>query len=120
MSGRVLIVDDDSWQAEHLLVQLDEAGYEVTITAHASQALDGIDVELPECIVLDIGLPGANGMALIHEIRSHADTAEIPVIVCTNVSVDLGELRPYGVVEVIQKSNLDYGDIVAAVRKALS
>lgn len=119
MAGaRVLIVDDDTWQAEHLARQLTEAGYQATTSAHAPQALASIDESLPDCIVLDIGLPGVNGMALLHELRSHADLSHVPVVVCTNVSVTLDELRPYGVAALLRKDKIRHGDVAVAVRKA--
>lgn len=121
MNGRVLIVDDDDWQADHLAQQLRTTGYDVVVSAHAPQALALIDDEqLPDCIVLDIGLPGANGMTLLHELRSHADLAHIPVVVCSNVSVTLDELRPYGVTAFLAKSTINHGDIVTAVRRSVA
>lgn len=114
---RVLVVDDDSWQAEHLVEQLVAAGYEAEATLHAPQAIANIDSSMPDCVVLDIGLPGVNGMALLHELRSHTDLAKVPVVVCTNVAVELDELRPYGVKAVLQKAGINHGDIVAAVRR---
>lgn len=115
--NRVLVVDDDVWQAEHLAQQLSRAGYRAEVSGHAPQALAQIDGRVPDCIVLDIGLPGVNGMALLHELRSHADLAKIPVVVCTNVRVSLDELSPYGVVEVLHKDKIRHGDIVTAVKK---
>lgn len=115
----VLVIDDDQWQAEHLAEQLIEAGYRATITAHAPQALAALDDDAVDCIVLDIGLPGVNGMAFLHELRSHADLASVPVVVCTNVSVTLDELRPYGVSSLLAKSELNHGEIVTAVKRSV-
>lgn len=120
MSGRVLIVDDDGWQAEHLAQQVMADGYQVTTAIHAPQALAIIDEQAPDCIVLDIGLPGVNGMTLLHELRSHADLMRVPVIVCTNVSVAIEELTPYGVKDLLLKATMNHGDVVAAVRKAVA
>lgn len=120
MTGRVLVVDDDDWQAEHLAEQLTQAGYQVTLSGHAPQSLAVIDEQIPDCIVLDIGLPGMNGMTLLHELRSHIDLRHIPVVVCTNISVTLDELRPYGVTALLAKSSIDHGDITAAIRRSLN
>lgn len=96
----VLVVEDDSWQAEHLARQLEQAGYRVMVAAHALEAIDQIDSLPPDVIVLDMFLPGANGMALLHEIRSYADLAAIPVLVCSTEQLALHQLKPYGVTAV--------------------
>lgn len=119
MNKRILVIDDDDWQTDYIREQLEVEGYTVHTAPHALKALASVDSMVPDCVLLDIGLPGVNGVALLHELRSHADTAKIPVIVCSNLSVSLDELLPYGVTGVLQKSKLNHGDVVAAVRKAL-
>lgn len=114
----VLIVDDDTWQAEHFARQLQKDGHQVRLSQHAPQALLEIDVSKPDIILLDLGLPGVNGMAFLQEIRSHHDLADIPVIICTNLSVDHAELRPYGVVDLLHKDKLNHGSILTSVKKA--
>lgn len=113
----VLIVEDDPWQAEHFARQLERAGYHADVAGNALQAIDLIDGRPPEVIILDMFLPGANGMTLLHEIRSHADLAGTPVIVCSTENIPHDSLKPYGVVAVLDKTTMTNTDVVAAVRK---
>lgn len=113
----VLIVEDDAWQADQLTRQLERAGHQVQAVPHALAAIDAIDQQTPDVILLDMMLPGANGMTLLHELRSHADLADIPVIVCSTTDVSPDTLRPYGVQAVLDKSTMTNDDVVRSVAR---
>lgn len=117
----ILIIDDDGWLASQFERLLESAGYTVRVAANALEGMDAIDKFHPKVIVLDIFMPGPNGIVLLHEIRSHSDLAHVPVVVCTNSASDIphGNLAPYGVQQVLDKTTMRPDDIVAAVRKAL-
>ncbi len=117
----ILVVEDDLWQAEHFKSQLEAAGFLVRLAHDPLQAIDQIDQQLPDLIVLDMLLPGANGMAFLHELRSYSDTAKLPVVMCSSIAENLpaDHLKDYGVVEVIDKVNIGPDQLVATVREAL-
>lgn len=116
----VLIVDDDEWLAAHFGRTLDSAGYDTTHAAHALQAIDMCDERTPDVILLDLFLPGPNGLTLIHELQSHADLGKVPIILCSTSGGDITpqQAKPYGIVSVLDKSTVQPQDVVAAVRKA--
>lgn len=116
---RVLLVEDDIWQADIITTQLAKTNYNVSVAENALEAFDILDRTPPDVIVLDMMLPGPNGMTFLHEKQSHADIAQIPVIVCSTTMLDIELLRPYGVVAVLDKSTMQPHDISVAVRKAL-
>lgn len=117
---RVLVVEDDSWQREHVARVLQKHGYETAESAHVLEAIDHIDTFQPDVIVLDMMLPGSNGLVLLHELQSHSDLASIPIVVMTTRSdISIAELRPYGVKTVLDKTTMQLEDIVAAIRKVL-
>lgn len=120
MSRRVLVVEDDAWQADMMATQLTANGFQTTIATDALAAFASIDQSAPGAIVLDIMLPGPNGIAFLHELRSHADTADVPVIVCTAQQLSLSSLRPYGVTNVLDKTAMQPQDVVVAVREVLA
>lgn len=117
----ILIVDDDEWLASHYAAGLEKAGYQPYTAANAIEAIDAIDKHHPAVIVLDIFMPGPNGIVLLQELRSHSDLADIPIIVCTNSAGDIphGTLAPYGVRAVLDKTIMHPDDIVTAVRRVL-
>lgn len=117
---RVLIVEDDSWQREHVARVLQKQGYETAQSAHALEAIDHIDTFHPDVIVLDMMLPGSNGLVLLHELQSHSDLASIPIVVMsTRTDLSMTELQPYGVKVVLDKTTMQLDDIVAAIRKVV-
>ena len=117
---QVLIVDDDEWLVDELSRRLEAAGCVLRIAGDGIAAIDSIDQQTPDVIILDIMLPGANGIGLLHELQSYSDTGKIPVIILSSSveSVDTKQLRPYGVVDVIDKSTMKPGDIVTAIRRS--
>ena len=118
MSERVVVVEDDAWLAEHYLRVLRRAGYETCHAAHAVGAIDIIDDVRPQAILLDVLLTGTTALALLHELRSHADLCDIPIVLATNLAdqIDLNDVASYGVRRILDKSTMYPEDIVASVR----
>lgn len=116
---RVLLIEDDVWQADVMAGRLLRASFEVDIAPDALEAFECIDSNTPDCIVLDMMLPGPNGITFLHELRSHADIAALPVIVCTTKDISVDTLRPYGISAVLDKSTMQPDDLVRAARKVL-
>ena len=87
----VLIVEDDEWLAAQQIRNLQAAGYGAESVPHALAAIDAIDERQPDVMILDVFLIGPNAFTLLHEMRSHADLAQIPVILCTNSADSVAE-----------------------------
>lgn len=115
---RVLLVEDDILLAHQFMGVLQRASFEVTHARHAGEAITIIEQQLPDVIVLDILLPATSGLALLHELQSYSDTAQVPVIVCTSMAdtLELDELQTYGVRRLLDKVTMQPGDIVTAVK----
>ncbi len=69
---RVMVVEDDAALAELLVEELEAEGYRALAFASAEAALESYDRIEPELVVSDLQLPGADGLALLEEIRSRA------------------------------------------------
>ena len=119
--SRVLLVEDDAWLATLQAEVLQAGGFEVVLAPHATSAVVKIDEQLPDVIVADMLLTGTTALTLLHELQSHSDTKDIPVILCSNLAdaISVDELRPYGVRRIIDKTTMHPGDLVAAVRSVL-
>ncbi len=118
---RVLVIDDDQWLVDEYTRTLTTAGYTVERAGNALDAMETIDRLKPNVIILDLFMPGPNGIVLLHEIKSHTDLSRIPVILISNAAADLQPdvLAPYGVLRVLDKTTMTPGDIVAAVKRVL-
>jgi len=81
VEGRVLIVDDEPGVRKVLRHILTGAGYQVDEAADAFQGLDALDRLVPDALLLDIKMPGMDGIALLDNLRQRG--LEIPVVVLT-------------------------------------
>ncbi len=76
--GTVLVVEDDPSLRGALLVTLKAAGFRPVPAATAAEGLRWFSHYQPDLVLLDLGLPDRDGLAVIREIREHAD---VPIIV---------------------------------------
>jgi len=74
---RVLVVDDEAMVREVVTAYLSRDGFSVTVAENGVTALEIVRDRLPDLIVLDVMLPGVDGLTVLSEVRSHCDT---PVI----------------------------------------
>jgi len=80
-AGRVLVVDDEAANRLAVRTILAGAGFEVSETGDAFTALDAIDRESPHAVLLDIKMPGMDGLGLLANLRKRA--VDVPVVVLT-------------------------------------
>jgi DNA-binding response OmpR family regulator len=118
MKKTVLIVEDDRWLADSFCLCLERASYKVVVEYNAQDAISAIDDRKIDVVLLDIFLPGANGVQFLQELRSYADTAKTPVIICTTAAKQLPRevAEQYGVLCVLDKTTLT----PAALRQAVT
>jgi len=74
---RILVVDDDPQTLRSVRRALDRAGYAVSVTAEPGEIADLIRTERPKLVLLDLMLPGADGIELMGEV---AELSDLPVI----------------------------------------
>jgi phosphate regulon transcriptional regulator PhoB len=80
---RILIVDDEPDLRELVSYNLTKEGYEVSEAATGDEALDMVRKDPPDLVVLDLMLPGIQGMELCRMMRSSPKTASLPIIMLT-------------------------------------
>lgn len=116
----ILIVEDEQWMADCYRQWLRTAGHTVGHARNAQSALDVIDTRLPDVILLDILLPYANGIQLLHTLRSHTDLVNIPVVVCSgSLPSDMPPLAPYGIHKVLNKAEISPQVLQRVVKEVL-
>lgn len=80
MPVNILMVDDDALLRRSLSATLDQNGYRVTTAANAEDALAIMAHDAPDLVLLDIGLPGMDGLEALRQIQKKVDC---PVIFLT-------------------------------------
>ena len=78
---RILVVEDDALVADAILRGLEKAGYAVDRVDSAERAATALDAESFDLAVVDIGLPGADGLALLQRMRRGG--VALPVLILT-------------------------------------
>jgi len=82
----VLVIEDDASVCELLLSCLSKAGYRVSIAQSGEAALPQIEEDPPEVVVLDLNLPGMNGLDVCRTMRRDPWMGQIPVLMLTGQS----------------------------------
>ena len=72
---RILVVDDDPTVAEVAAAYLSAAGFVVDVAADGVEALERLETLAPDLVVLDVMLPGMDGIETCRRIRAGGDTA---------------------------------------------
>jgi len=80
---RVLIVDDEEDVLELVRYNLDRSGYQVETAASGEEALAKTKRKLPDLIVLDLMLPGIDGLEVCKKLKSDVKTESVPIIMLT-------------------------------------
>lgn len=104
-SRRILVVDDQPSIRGVLEVALTEAGADVWTAANGPSALQSLEHQLPDLLLLDLVMPGMNGWAVIDALRQSHRTASIPVILETSAEdfASFDRARKEGVAAFISK-----------------
>lgn len=89
MAKRILIIDDDELLRRSLAFNLEQAGYEVSTAANAEDGLEILRLTTHDLMLLDIGLPGMDGL---DALRKFKEEYEIPVIFLTARRRELDEV----------------------------
>jgi DNA-binding response OmpR family regulator len=85
----ILIVEDDEDLRRMFRHALSLAGYDVKDTGDGINALRLVELQRPDLIILDLGLPLLSGLNVQQEIAAHAHTRDIPVVIVTASSSPL-------------------------------
>ncbi|WGO84632.1 two-component system response regulator PhoP [Arsenophonus apicola] len=78
---RILIVEDNALLRHHLTVQLKETGHQVDAAADAKEADYFLQESNPDFAIVDLGLPGEDGLSMIRRWRQ--DNIKLPILILT-------------------------------------
>ena len=111
----VWCVDDDNTIRDIEVYTLIQTGFEAKGFADGISMLEALKTEKPELIVLDIMLPGKDGVDVLKEIRGNPETRKIPVIMATAKGTEMDKIqgldtgaddylvKPFGVMEMVSR-----------------
>ena len=115
--AKVLVVDDDADSREVVVVYLTKAGHSARGVAGGDEAVESITAEVPDAILMDVRMPGMDGIALLNVLRSYLRWAMIPVGMMTAYPEDprLWHVAQKGVDRVFHKAKVNLAELLAWV-----
>lgn len=121
---RILLIEDDPWNMQIAQLLLKRAGYEVFEATDASQGMALAHSASPHLILMDLSLPGMDGLAATRLLREHDATRAIKIYAYTPLYSELDapeqhlNIRTAGCDGLIPK-NAGQAEFLAAVAQAL-
>lgn len=119
--SRILLIEDEPWLGE-LYAQLLGKEHDVTWLRDGYDAMNHIDSQRPDLIILDLMLPWVSGVQLLHELVSYGDTASIPVVLFSAAlpeTMNHETLQAYGVVATLDKLTVRPAQVVKTLNGVL-
>lgn len=117
-SGEIFILDDDPSVRDALSIVFTLEGYRVTSFGEGSSFLAAVRSRKPECIILDVHIPGRSGIDILKELNAQHFPA--PIFMISNqgdISMAVDAIR-HGALDFIEKP-FDSDTVVARVRDAI-
>jgi two-component system alkaline phosphatase synthesis response regulator PhoP len=111
----IFCVEDDDAIRDLMIYALHAAGFEAKGFAEATSFFEALQAQMPQLVILDIMLPGEDGLAILKKLRAQTETVTLPVIMATAkgteydkvIGLDLGAddylVKPFGMMEMVSR-----------------
>jgi two-component system, cell cycle response regulator DivK len=83
MSYRILVIEDNAANMELVTDLLEAAGFSVYPAASGEQGLRAAEAIAPDLVLMDLSLPGLDGLATTRALRKHPATSHLPIVALT-------------------------------------
>jgi DNA-binding response OmpR family regulator len=91
MAATILIIDDDIISQNMLISTLTKAGYSVIVASNGDLGIKAASRQLPGLIILDIMMPGKDGIEVASLLKSNPKTEKIPIIFLSGLITERGK-----------------------------
>lgn len=117
----ILVVEDDRFYGNICKVKLAKAGYNVAVMSNGSWALKAVAEKKPDLILLDLVMPEMDGFETLKTLKDNPDSANIPVIVLSNLGQpeDIKKAMGLGAVDYMVKTVIPIQKMVEKVHSHL-
>lgn len=94
---KILLVEDERSLTDVLVYNLERDGYEVFVAHEGKEGLRKAQTVLPDVVILDLMLPGMNGLDICKELKSSTKTANLPILMLTSKSEESDQIVGFAV-----------------------
>jgi CheY-like chemotaxis protein len=91
MARKILVIDDDVIAQNMLQSTLTTEGYSVSVASGGEEGLEKAVAELPDLIILDIMMPGMDGVDVAGFLKTNPSTEKIPIIFLSSLIMERGK-----------------------------
>ncbi|PCH54212.1 MAG: hybrid sensor histidine kinase/response regulator [Flavobacteriaceae bacterium] len=114
----ILLVEDTEAMVIQMKDILEEENYVVKVASNGNEALDYLEFEIPDAVILDLMMPGIDGFEVLRQIRNRKQTAELPVLILTAKILNKKELsviKNNNAHQLIQKGKVTKENLIEAI-----
>ena len=83
MSNKILVVEDNEMNMQLFEYLLEESGFEIVKATTGEEALKLATESKPDLILMDIHLPGMDGLSVVRELKANGDMDNVPILALT-------------------------------------
>jgi two-component system, OmpR family, response regulator len=115
---KVLLVDDDQFLIDLLAEKIKKAGFEAFTANTGDEAIAQVTQNRPDLILLDLMMPGMDGLSVLKKLKSTEEHKNIPVVVLTSLSDPsvVNEIKSHGGSGYLLKDDHTLDTIVQAIQ----
>jgi CheY-like chemotaxis protein len=119
---RILLVEDDRFLRKAAETTLRRHGFTVCTAADGEEALQRLQAETPDLVLLDLIMPKMQGFEVLRRMKQNPATKQIPVVVLSNLGQesDVQQALQGGAIAYLIKANLSLQDLVTHVQKFIA
>jgi len=115
--SKILIVEDEENIRLLYKEELEDLGYEVILASDGKEAIKKYDLQQPDLVILDIQLPGMDGIETMNIIRGKS--SDVPIILCTAYGEYKQDMKTWASEAYLIKS-ADLKELLSTVKKILA
>jgi CheY-like chemotaxis protein len=119
MPSKILVVDDEQAVCKELRLFLEGKGYSVIEAYGGDEALEAYKQESPDVVLLDIRMPGKDGVETLHELKTHDPDVNVIMVTATREEDIVKQAMDNGAFDYITKPiNREYLEMVLITKLA--
>lgn len=117
---RILIVEPSKNLGKLLKEMFVGKSYDVDLATDAQNAIHLADKKSPDLVILEIALPGHNGVEFLHEFRSYKEWMDTPIIIYSQIeSTGKDSFRSFGIAKYFYKPSTTLKELAQAAAETL-
>lgn len=118
----ILLIEDETAVADIYIQMLQDAGYKVMFVDNGTLGMKAVREQAWDLLILDIMLPGKDGMKILEDISRHPQLKKGPIVVVSNLNneITIKDAFKFGVSSYIIKSEINPDTLVSEITTAFS